>query len=370
VNVVFPLAGLGVSGGVKNLMMQADALCRAGHQVRLLIPDFAPAPPFSIDARVQIVRLATGPSGWPRMLRRAVYYARLALETAHGADLCIVAYYLTAYCAVVSRILRRSRTTILYSVSAYEPVTHGLAAESSPPVRIVRALFARLSYRLPTRRVYASHWLRAQVGDTGATVIGRGVDTSVFHPAAKRLTDPAAPLRLGAIGRSGPVKGYRDLLLAIRDLAAPVPLEVVVVALDPLPLPSGVPARLLPPRSEAEMGEFYRGCDIFVFTSLSEGFPAPPLEAMASGCAVVTTDCGGVREYAVDGTNCLIVSTGDPVAVRRALERVCGDPDLRARLAASGRATALQFGRDKMLERLLAIIGPEGEQRPMRNLAR
>ena len=101
------------------------------------------------------------------------------------------------------------------------------------------------------------------------------------------------------------------------------------------------------------MVEFYNRCDVFVLTSRVEGFPLPPLEAMACGCAVVATRCGGVGDYARDGVNCLTVPTRDADALARALDTVCGDAALRAALAATGLVTVKEFERGAMLARFL-----------------
>jgi glycosyltransferase involved in cell wall biosynthesis len=68
---------------------------------------------------------------------------------------------------------------------------------------------------------------------------------------------------------------------------------------------------------------------------------------MACGAAVILTDCGGVREYARDGENCLVVPTRDAPGLARAIERVVSDGDLRAHLVRAGRATALQYPVDR-----------------------
>ena len=45
---------------------------------------------------------------------------------------------------------------------------------------------------------------------------------------------------------------------------------------------------------------------MFVQTSTHEGFCLPPLEAMATGGAVVCTDAHGNRDFCRDGENCLM----------------------------------------------------------------
>jgi glycosyltransferase involved in cell wall biosynthesis len=54
------------------------------------------------------------------------------------------------------------------------------------------------------------------------------------------------------------------------------------------------------------LAKLYSSFDVFMFTSCRMGFGIPPLEAMASGTVVATVDCGGVRDYAVDGYNSLV----------------------------------------------------------------
>jgi glycosyltransferase involved in cell wall biosynthesis len=66
-------------------------------------------------------------------------------------------------------------------------------------------------------------------------------------------------------------------------------------------------------------------------------------EAMAWGRPVVATAVGGLTDAVEDGVTGLLVPPGDVVALRAAIERLLGDPDLRARLGAAGRARAPRF---------------------------
>jgi glycosyltransferase involved in cell wall biosynthesis len=50
--------------------------------------------------------------------------------------------------------------------------------------------------------------------------------------------------------------------------------------------------------SESELIKLYNAASIYLCSSAAEGFALPPAEAMACGCAVATTDCGGNRDYA------------------------------------------------------------------------
>ena len=52
-----------------------------------------------------------------------------------------------------------------------------------------------------------------------------------------------------------------------------------------------------------KLREIYNSLDIFVFSSCSEGFGNPPMEAMACGTAVVSTNVGAIPDYSLQGKN-------------------------------------------------------------------
>jgi glycosyltransferase involved in cell wall biosynthesis len=63
-------------------------------------------------------------------------------------------------------------------------------------------------------------------------------------------------------------------------------------------------------------------------------------EAMGFARRVVATDVGGLRDAVVNGVTGLLVPPGDPVALRSGIERVLGDPRMRARLGLAAREAA------------------------------
>lgn len=349
--VTIPLAGLNLSGGVKSLLLVANRLVERGAAVRVLTPDYAAVPPIALDPRVDLRVLRTRGRG---VLRKLGYFLTLARESAADADVVLANYYLTAYPAVASWLLHGRRARLAYNIRGYEPWSHGLMAPAGWLGRSARFVLAWLSYRLPLQKLVTTDWLKHMVGDRRAVVVGHGIDLDVFRPsrAASEENAGGREVVVGVIGRHGAVKGYPDFLAATRLLPPGVPLRFLVAHADPVPLPEGWPAEAVVARGEAEMAAFYNRCDIFVFPSLAEGFGLPALEAMACGCAVVTTDCGGVGSFARPEANCLMVPPGRPAALADALRRLASDPELRARLARAGIETAQSFSRAAALDRL------------------
>jgi glycosyltransferase involved in cell wall biosynthesis len=89
-----------------------------------------------------------------------------------------------------------------------------------------------------------------------------------------------------------------------------------------------------------ELPAYYAAADVFAFHTLHEGLGIVLLEALASGCPVVTTAAGGTVDIVRDGDTGLLVPPADPPAFAAAVIRVLRDPALRSALRERARRTA------------------------------
>ena len=101
--------------------------------------------------------------------------------------------------------------------------------------------------------------------------------------------------------------------------------------------------------SQKKMAELYRNADVLLSTSLYESFALPPLEAMASGTAVISTDNGGINMYAKPDINCFLCAQGDYNSVLTALVYLLQNPGVRESLTTEGRKTALEYSFNKVV---------------------
>jgi glycosyltransferase involved in cell wall biosynthesis len=104
---------------------------------------------------------------------------------------------------------------------------------------------------------------------------------------------------------------------------------------------------------EETLAVMYRLAGVFVFPSLYEGFGLPPLEAMASGTPVVTSNVSSLPEVAGDAA--LLVDPYDPDSIAAAIERVLTDERVRRDLRQKGVARARQFSWEQSVTRVREI---------------
>jgi len=98
---------------------------------------------------------------------------------------------------------------------------------------------------------------------------------------------------------------------------------------------------------------FYGSAEVFVFPSLHEGFGLPPLEAMAQGTPVVTSNVSSLPE--VMGEAAVFVNPENVFEIARGVEKVLLDEELRAQLRNRGRTHVARFSWERSVDQVLQI---------------
>lgn len=214
------------------------------------------------------------------------------------------------------------------------------------------------SYRPEFRYMTISAWNRERLRELGldAELIPPGIDLDMFRPldGCERRADMVL-----ALGRSNPLKNLPLTLDAWRALPEPRP-ELCLFGIEP-ELASDEGMRYVEAPSDEQVNELFNQATVFVQTSTHEGFALPPLEAMATGGAVVCTDAHGNRDFCVDEGNCLIPEP-DTAAVAAALARALADSDLRERLGSAGMQTAQAYAWERRIDALESFLEAVGRQ--------
>ncbi|MBI4226332.1 glycosyltransferase family 1 protein [Candidatus Roizmanbacteria bacterium] len=193
-------------------------------------------------------------------------------------------------------------------------------------------------------------------------VWGRGVDSKLFNPD-KRSEKWRAKLTNG--------RPTSPVVLYVGRLAGEKNLEILEPTIATLPEAQFVFVGGGPRRKDLEkifafpnvtftgylfgeeLASTYASADIFIFPSLTEGFPNSVLEALSSGLCVVGFDAPGVREIIGDSGAGLLARPNDIESLKDNLFRLISDSSLRSFLGTKGREYALTRTWQNCFARLL-----------------
>jgi glycosyltransferase involved in cell wall biosynthesis len=105
----------------------------------------------------------------------------------------------------------------------------------------------------------------------------------------------------------------------------------------------------------------YRLAEVFVFPSLYEGFGVPPLEAMACGTPVISSNAASLREVIADAA--LTVDPTRTEEIAQAMQRLMGSETLRAELRVKGLANVRRFDWRLAAQAMLEVFTEASDHR-------
>ena len=322
--VIYVTEDTGVGGGHRDIFEHLNRLQDRGHDVRLFSlgdePDWFPL-------RAPVVTFED--------------YAALARTLAEEDAIKVATWWNTAAAVWRGSVLRGLPVFFVQDIeTSYYPEDEAMRGQ------------VLASYRHEFRYMTISSWNRDRLRELGldAALLPPGIDLETFRPLddGRRRED-----MLLALGRSNPLKNLRLTLDAWRSLLEPRP-ELTLFGIEP-ELGREHAARYVTAPSDERVNELFNEATVLVQTSTHEGFCLPPLEAMATGAAVVCTDAHGNRDFCVDGVNCLMPDS-TVESVTGALSRVLGDRALRARLGEAGIRTAQEYSWERRIDELEAFL--------------
>jgi len=184
-------------------------------------------------------------------------------------------------------------------------------------------------------------------------VIYGGVDIDKFRPL------PQKENKVLSVGRLTPHKGINYLIEAIPpdielDIVGPVFDQKYYECLRKLAF--GKKINFLHGLTDEEMAHRFATASVFVFPGVFENelFALVILEAMASGCAVIGTNVGGIPEIIIDGKTGFLVPPRDPIALREKIEYLIGNPETTLQMGEAGRRrTEEMFTWDSVAKRCI-----------------
>lgn len=201
------------------------------------------------------------------------------------------------------------------------------------------------------------------------TTIHHGINANQLsflsrEEARRVLQLPSEAFIIGTVANLYPTKGLHILIEATRLLMADGHahhLHCVIIGEGPehsllettahhLSLDSVV--HLLGAHHDAS--RYLKAFDLFVLSSLKEGFPYVLLEALAAGLPIIATRVGGIPEIIEHEKNGILVDPGDAQQLANAISRLINDQPLHKSLAHAALQQSTRFARERMLNETFA----------------
>lgn len=294
--ITFVLPTVNISGGIKVALIHAKALQDMGHHVRLVFP------PMKVLTFKGSLKYFVKGKGW----RRTEEW-----ETDTPSNFSMLNEY-----SLDHHVLERWRPVVgadvpdadIVVATWWETAEWVSAFPSQKGIKVYliqgheifasAANRAQKTYWLPLHKVVISKWLqevmRVLYRDVSCSLVENAVDHVQFDaPLRRKQTELTVGMLISAFEGKNSALGISAIIQAKQRLPN---LRVVAFGSHPAPdtLPDWVEYYLSPPQNK--IPEIYASCDAWLFTSRSEGFGLPILEAMACRTPVLSTYAGAAPE--------------------------------------------------------------------------
>ena len=353
--ITFLTPAADMSGGARVIHIYAARLARRGHMVTVITRP--PAHPV-LRHRISNVIRGKSVSSAPRPTHyQSGPYDLLTIDSARpieardvpDADVVIATWWES-----VEWMMRLppSKGRPLHFVQHYE------AFDNMPKERVDAVL------SLPLRRITISTWLdeilRNRFGQQWVALVRNSVDTQQFYaPVRSRADRPT----VGMLYSDVAWKDFPTGFAAFELLRERLP-EARLITFGNKPLPEhytslqGSTHTVLP--AQDVIREIYSSCDVWLCSSVAEGFYLPLLEAMACRCPVISTPVGGPADIIREGENGYLTPIGDSFTMAERLRQFFARPEDQWRaMSTAAHDTAVGYSWDDATDLFEAAVQAE-----------
>lgn len=347
INILLPDFGLYPTGGFKIAYTYANYLAKQGYKVTVVHA-------FCMDAQSKLshyleyiklkVKVFFNPPIWFRFdkkLRRSYVFSLNNLSVG-DADVSIATAWNTARDLNKLSLEKGKR---LYLIQGYEICF--------APKKVVDATWC-----YDMRKIVISKWLQKigqQMGCSNLEYIPNALNHNKFC-IKRQIT--ARDYIVSMMYSPSRLKGSRDGIAALKIVKSKYPaLRVRLFGVSERP--SNIPGWMeyySNPSQDILVKNIYNESAVYLCTSYSEGWGLPPMEAMACGCAVLTTANGGVEDFAIHKDTALLCKPGNIEEMATALLLLLEDVELRTKLAYNGSKYVRRFTWKKSCKQFEKVI--------------
>jgi glycosyltransferase involved in cell wall biosynthesis len=352
-NISFVIPDDKTAGGVRSTVRAANGLIDKGHEVRLLIKKEK----LSKNSIRPVIRNLwvniryPGAINWLDRFKGRVLFFNEIKNINFVKDEIVVASGMGS-CLEVKKLRNREIKKIHY-IRGLLPANRETIKDAwdDDAARIVVANHLRETVReMCARRVDA--------------VIPNGIDTSEYYPALHESQRDG----VGTIYQRSYCKDPETILEVLRRLrleCEDVTQRVFGVSRKPKEIARSNYTRF---PSVEKARDIYSRSLVWIMASRSEGLPNPVFEAMACGCAIVATDCGGSRDIVRDGENGFLTEVGNARQIVDKVKLLLDNPQLRREMVTNARKTIDKFTWENSINQLESFLKTMESEKILTNL--
>lgn len=338
-NVSFLLPGRNFSGGIRCGTRMASELLHRGHDVQILYRRNA-ANIKNIARNLYSKLIVMPPKDWISQFQgECASFRKLTAELVGKRDVLVA---IGPDCVEdMSALPDECGCKVFYA--------HGLTLRN-PQLRKIA-----WSKNIPVIAVsnYVHQAILVSGNKTMCGVVPNGVDTSEYFP-------DECENKKGAVGTTfgpGVAKDPATILSVftmLREKRPELPLVCFGSCNRPRDLDKSIHYEHLPTVSRAR--RLYSKCAVWFCASRSEGFGMPLLEAMACGCAVVSSDCGGPNDFIKTGINGVLVEKESPQRLAEEIMTITDNEALQRQIASKAQETARMLSWSSAASKIESIL--------------
>lgn len=326
--ITFLAPHVNISGGVRLILGYAHRLNKKGHKVTVVSPQHPSLKRF-------LMNFFGYKPDWTEVSGKIKYVPSFEEIFIPDGDVVVATAWQTAP-FVASYSPRKGRK--LYLFMHYE-----------------RLDVDNFTYKLPLFKIVISSCLQKTLKEKfgeDSVLIRAAIDHKVFYPIREGYN---LNKRICMLYHPAKWKGVADGLKAFEIVRERCP-EIRLVMFGAREKKNNIECEYYFKPSDKKLREIYNSCDIFLCPSWKEGFGLPSAEAMACKCALVTTDNGGCRDYAIHEKTALVSSPKNPELLAENLMKLLGDESLLKKIAQNGYEHIKQFTWDEAIRKIEKIF--------------
>lgn len=321
--ITFVVPGLSLSGGLRVVSIYAQLLAERGHQITVVSPT---ARKSTLKQYLKSAIRWKGyifKSGFDKTYFENQNYELKIIDSHRpiveqdlpDADFVIATWWETAEWI---RNFSSSKGQKIYFIQGYEIFNEFLIDR------------VKTTYRLPFHKICVAKWLVDiminEFKSSSIDLIPNSVDLKLFN--AEKRNKQVTPT-IGFLFSEVEIKGVNVTLEVIKKLKVSIPNLKVLSFGSKKPinieLPDHIELYINPAQDKIQY--IYTNCDVWLCSSLSEGFGLTILEAMACRVPAVSTKCGGPEDIIDDNVNGILCDVNDISALTDASYTILNLPN-------------------------------------------